>query len=57
MMCPGNLAHYASSHGRLITANGLVMDELLKRPLLAEEWRRNGELKNTFSENEKKNEE
>jgi hypothetical protein len=56
-MCPGNLAHHASSHGRSTTANGLVMDGLLERPLLAEEWRRGGELENILSENEKEDEE
>jgi hypothetical protein len=57
MICPGNLAHHASSHGRSTTANGLVMDGLLERPLLAEEWRRGGELENTLSEDEKEDEE
>jgi hypothetical protein len=56
MMCPGNRAHHASSHGWSPAAVALLANGLLERPLLADGRCCGGELKITLSEDEKEDE-
>jgi hypothetical protein len=54
MMCPGNPAHHALSHGWSPAAVALLANGLLECPLLADGRRRGGKLKITLSKDEKK---
>jgi hypothetical protein len=54
MMCPGNRAYHALSHGWSPAAVALLAHRLLKRPLLADGRRRDGKLKITFSKTKKR---